>query len=179
MGGPDPWQILGISRGADPPTARAAYHRLAMRYHPDRAGSARRMVAINRAYAAVRNARPTSPASTAGAGRPPAASAQGPATRPREARERPSIWKTRAGQWLLVLVALGALGTLWAIRQTEALLLVANLLAVVAIADRRPPGAPFHPADDTVDVVLALISTMLRLLASPDPGSPSHVTGRR
>ncbi|MDA8203949.1 MAG: J domain-containing protein [Chloroflexi bacterium] len=179
MAVPDPWQILGIGRGADAAAIRAAYHRLALRHHPDRGGSAPRMAAINRAYAAVRNAHATRPASTLGVRRPPAAPAQGSATRPPRVGERRTIWERRAGQWLLVLAALTVLGTLCAIRQTEALLLVAGVLALVAIAERRPSGTPFHPADDVLDVALALIGWLLRLTASPRLDRPSRVSRRR
>ena len=169
----DPWRILGIARGADPADIRAAYRRLALVHHPDHGGSARHMAAINRAYAALRSARSTSPASTARGGWSSATSAHGPASRPAAVRRRPGIWECRAGQWLLVLITLCALGTLWATRQAGALLLVGALSVLVAIADRRPAGTSFHPADDAVDAVAALLGWALRVLAG------AGLSGRR
>lgn len=49
----DPYQILGIARGARPEAVKAAYRRLALQYHPDRNPSpeaARQFLRIQRAY---------------------------------------------------------------------------------------------------------------------------------
>lgn len=49
----DPYQILGIDRGARPEAVKAAYRRLALQYHPDRNPSpdaARQFLRIQRAY---------------------------------------------------------------------------------------------------------------------------------
>lgn len=57
--GPDPWQVLGIPRGAPIEEARAAYHKLVHRWHPDRADPGeteaftRRMAEINAAWRRV------------------------------------------------------------------------------------------------------------------------------
>ena len=174
---PDPWQILGIARGADPATVRAAYHRLAQRHHPDRGGDARRMAAVNRAYAALRNARSTSQASTAGAGRPPAASAQRPATRPPEEREHPNIWASHHGQWLILLAALGAVDAVATLGQQGVLFVVAGLLAVIVIADRRPAGVPFHPADDALAVLVGAVALLVRATRASAPST--RVSRRR
>ncbi len=85
----------------------------------------------------------------------------------------------RVGQWSLVFAVLIALAAFWAMRQTEAVLLAGGLLAVVAIADRRPSGVPFHPAEDTLDLALALSGWLLRLMASPNPDGSSHISRRR
>ena len=58
----DPLATLGLPPFATPEEVAAAYRRLAKRWHPDRAGDgpevARRMAAINAAYAALREAAP-------------------------------------------------------------------------------------------------------------------------
>jgi hypothetical protein len=53
----DPFAVLGVSPGAAPQEAAAAYRRLAKRWHPDRGGgaaAARRMAEINAAYDLLR-----------------------------------------------------------------------------------------------------------------------------
>ena len=40
LDGFDPWQILGVERGTSWGDTRAAYHRLAKAYHPDRYATA-------------------------------------------------------------------------------------------------------------------------------------------
>lgn len=45
-----PWhEVLGVAPGADKATIRAAYRKLAHRYHPDKGGSTERMAEINAA----------------------------------------------------------------------------------------------------------------------------------
>ncbi len=55
----DPYQILGVSRGASDEEVKAAYRRLAKKYHPDLnpgdATAAKKMNEINAAYDAIKN----------------------------------------------------------------------------------------------------------------------------
>ncbi len=53
-GVPDPWAVLGVPRGADEDTCRAAWRRAIARYHPDRAGEAVRAAEVNAAWDAIR-----------------------------------------------------------------------------------------------------------------------------
>ncbi len=57
MPGPeDPYVILGVEADASAEEIRLAFRRLALRHHPDRSpGSQERMVAINNAYALLRD----------------------------------------------------------------------------------------------------------------------------
>jgi curved DNA-binding protein CbpA len=55
---PDPYKVLQVDPEADPEVIQAAYRRLAQKYHPDLAAdgdAARRMVAINEAWAILRD----------------------------------------------------------------------------------------------------------------------------
>src|SRR6267378_5333216 len=55
---PDPYKVLQVDPEADPEVIQAAYRRLAQKYHPDLAAdgdAARRMVAINDAWAILRD----------------------------------------------------------------------------------------------------------------------------
>jgi curved DNA-binding protein len=55
---PDPYKVLQVDSEADPEVIQAAYRRLAQKYHPDLAAdgdAARRMVAINDAWAILRD----------------------------------------------------------------------------------------------------------------------------
>src|ERR671929_1929190 len=60
----DPHDVLGVARGADPKTVKAAWRRLAREHHPDLTGddpgasrvATRRMAEINDAYEALRRA---------------------------------------------------------------------------------------------------------------------------
>lgn len=81
----DPYQVLGVPPGASEEEIKAAYHRLAKRYHPDLhpedARAARRMNELNAAYAAIRNgsggnAVRTEPDGAASAGRARAGGAE-------------------------------------------------------------------------------------------------------
>ena len=89
------------------------------------------------------------------------------------------MFERRRGQWLLVLAALAALAAMRALHLTEAVLLTAGLLAVVAIADRRPSGTPFRPAEDTLDLVLALSGWLVSPVARHGPKGPRPLNGRR
>ncbi|ESL08451.1 chaperone DnaJ protein [Trypanosoma rangeli SC58] len=53
----DPYRILGLSPNASKEEIKRAYHRLALRYHPDGGpeGSTRRFQAVNEAYEALRS----------------------------------------------------------------------------------------------------------------------------
>jgi curved DNA-binding protein len=54
----DPYKVLQVDSEADPDVIQAAYRRLAQKYHPDLAtdpGAAARMVAINQAWALLRD----------------------------------------------------------------------------------------------------------------------------
>src|SRR4051812_22196514 len=60
----DPHDVLGVARGADPKSVKAAWRRLAREHHPDLTGddpgasrvATRRMAEINDAYEALRRA---------------------------------------------------------------------------------------------------------------------------
>ena len=62
---PDPYDVLGVSRGANPAELRAAYRRLVQLHHPDHNGgsaeSARRFEQVQEAYAAVIASRRAAP----------------------------------------------------------------------------------------------------------------------
>src|SRR5467141_2113553 len=57
----DPHEVLGVARGADPKSVKAAWRRLARQHHPDLTGddpeasriATRQMAEINEAYAAL------------------------------------------------------------------------------------------------------------------------------
>lgn len=53
----DPWKILGLKPGASNKEVKQAYHRLALRFHPDGGpeGNAERFNAVHEAYAAVKD----------------------------------------------------------------------------------------------------------------------------
>jgi DnaJ domain len=51
----DPYEILGIARGATFEEARAAYRRASKKHHPDMGGSHEAMVELNTAYAFILN----------------------------------------------------------------------------------------------------------------------------
>ena len=59
MSGKDYYQILGVDETADGPKIKEAYRKLALKYHPDRAGNspaaAEQMKALNEAYAVLSN----------------------------------------------------------------------------------------------------------------------------
>ena len=57
-GDPDPYKVLQVDPEADPDVIQAAYRRLAQKFHPDTGGgadAAKRMVAINAAWAVLRD----------------------------------------------------------------------------------------------------------------------------
>ena len=58
----DPYSVLGVSRGASDDEVKAAYRRLAKKYHPDlnlgNAEAARRMNEVNAAYEQIKNPQP-------------------------------------------------------------------------------------------------------------------------
>lgn len=49
--------VLGVAPTAEPEELRAAYHRAALAFHPDRGGDGEAMARVNRAYQALRSAR--------------------------------------------------------------------------------------------------------------------------
>jgi curved DNA-binding protein CbpA len=49
-----PYDILGVGRFDSAVKIKQAYHKLAMQYHPDLIGENDKIVAINTAYAALR-----------------------------------------------------------------------------------------------------------------------------
>ena len=49
-----PFDILGVSRFDSAEKIKSAYRRLVMKYHPDRVGENDKIIAINTAYAALR-----------------------------------------------------------------------------------------------------------------------------
>ena len=49
-----PFDILGVSRFDSAEKIKSAYHRLVMKHHPDLIGENDKIVAINTAYAALR-----------------------------------------------------------------------------------------------------------------------------
>jgi DnaJ-class molecular chaperone len=51
----DLYRILGVQAGADTMTIRHAYRNRARRYHPDAGGDERRMMALNKAWAILRD----------------------------------------------------------------------------------------------------------------------------
>ncbi|CAJ1031971.1 DnaJ domain containing protein, putative [Leishmania lindenbergi] len=53
----DPYKILGVSPGASKEEIKRAYHRLALRFHPDSGaeGNSERFAAVNEAYEAVKD----------------------------------------------------------------------------------------------------------------------------
>ena len=77
--------------------------------------------------------------------------------------------ETRAGQWLGTLGALAGLATLWTLGGVPALGAGAALLAILAVADRRPAGTPFLPAQDALGLLARIGGWLLRLLAAPPP----------
>lgn len=55
------WEILGVPATAPLPTIKAAYRELAVRFHPDAGGDARRMAAINGAWEEAQRKRARDP----------------------------------------------------------------------------------------------------------------------
>jgi len=47
---PDPYEVLGIKRGASKEEVKKAYFKKAMKHHPDHGGSHEEMARINRAF---------------------------------------------------------------------------------------------------------------------------------
>lgn len=54
----DPYQTLGVDRGASAEDVKRAYRRLAAQHHPDRGGDTARFQEIQQAYDAITNPRP-------------------------------------------------------------------------------------------------------------------------
>ena len=66
----DPYQVLGLERGASDEEVKKAYRRLAKKYHPDAnpgdAEAARKMQEINAAYEQIKNPPQTGPSGYGG-----------------------------------------------------------------------------------------------------------------
>lgn len=58
----DPYQTLGVDRGASAEDVKRAYRRLAAQHHPDRGGDTARFQEIQQAYDAITNPQPQGPA---------------------------------------------------------------------------------------------------------------------
>jgi curved DNA-binding protein len=54
----DPWQILGVERGASPDDIKSAYRKLARDHHPDLGGDPNRFIEIQQAYEKLSNPQP-------------------------------------------------------------------------------------------------------------------------
>lgn len=82
----DPYEILGVKRGATAKEARAAYVRASKKCHPDLGGSHEKMVELNAAYEFVLNEIKSAQGARAGAGQreQSAGGATGGTERPRE-----------------------------------------------------------------------------------------------
>ncbi len=64
---------------------------------------------------------------------------------------------SRWGQWAASLGALGGLILVGHLGGATAVTIAASVLALVAVAERRPPEVPFWPALDALAAVVALI----------------------
>ena len=53
----DPYKILGVSPTSTPVDIKRAYHKLALKYHPDSGGDTKKFQAIHEAYNAVKDGR--------------------------------------------------------------------------------------------------------------------------
>tara|TARA_Y100000310_G_scaffold111616_1_gene110012 strand:- start:26 stop:625 length:600 start_codon:yes stop_codon:yes gene_type:complete len=49
----DPYKVLGISRNADEDEIKKAYHKLAMKYHPDKGGDEEKFKQVSEAYSVL------------------------------------------------------------------------------------------------------------------------------
>ena len=78
----DPWQVLGVARGASPAEIKAAYRQLAKRHHPDVGGDPEQFKRIVAAYDAIRDGRVPEPE---------------PEPAPRQ--EPPPFWEQPVGGW--------------------------------------------------------------------------------
>jgi curved DNA-binding protein CbpA len=97
----DAYKVLQVDPEADPEVIQAAYRRLAQKYHPDRAQdqeSATRMVAINAAWALVRDPATRAEYDRSRAGSPPDpfATANGGGDVPAASRAAP---ESQSGDW--------------------------------------------------------------------------------
>ena len=175
----DPWTILDVVPGTDPAGIRAAYRRLAKTRHPDHGGTAGAMAQLTWAYQAL--ADPAGRAaweSAANPGASPHASdASGASPRPGPPRApgytqsdgAPCPRATRRvgvpaprlasrwGQWAASLTALGGLALLGHLGGGTAITIAASVLALVAVAERRPPEVPFWPALDALAALMTVV----------------------
>jgi hypothetical protein len=77
--GVDPHAVLGVAPGSSPEEVTAAYRRMAMRHHPDRAGGDGKAIRdINAAYAMLRDGLAAQTGRPGERGTAPAAAAPGP-----------------------------------------------------------------------------------------------------
>lgn len=131
----DPFDVLGVARGASVTELRAARKRLALEHHPDLGGDSRSMQEVNAAFeAAVAHATGRRPLPDPTGKRPttspsPSSAHQRPE---RSQRPRPSQGFRRAqvDEWSFVIEALPAVAF-------EALVLVAGWMGEVLVDD--PP----------------------------------------
>ena len=171
---PDPWAILGVAPGTDPAGIRAAYRGLAKTRHPDHGGTSAAMAQLNWARQAL--ADPARRAAWKRAANPSAAphasSAAGASPRPGPPRAPDGASCPRAtrhvgvpaprlgsrwGQWAASLGALGGLILVGHLGGATAVTIAASVLALVAVAERRPPEVPFWPALDALAALMTVV----------------------
>eukprot|EP00435_Cladocopium_sp_Y103_P011327 s249_g2.t4 len=92
---PNAWKVLGLSEGASKEEIKAAYRRLASKYHPDVDKSReapKRFLQVQQAYKALISSRPVRPDRR----RPPSTTAPAPVPAPSKQRrsERRTAWRT-------------------------------------------------------------------------------------
>ena len=180
----DPSVILGVAPDADAATVRAAYRLRALEHHPDRGGSTASMAQINAAYAWLcDSARRAAGSEVSGAGsgrRSPRGSDETWRPTPPPAREpeqpgvpvhrhgagrttlRSTRMASRPGQWVATLATLAGLVMVAFLGGSTAISVVAALLALRVVADRRPDGVPFWPVVDVQDAMASVVRQVVR-----------------
>lgn len=58
----DPYQVLGVERGASAEQIKIAYRKLAHQHHPDKGGDVAKFKEVNEAYQKVKDGKPPEPA---------------------------------------------------------------------------------------------------------------------